>query len=217
MKQNKETAPASRESYTTVRRIASASFEEKRSLFIGHAGPFYDADAAMEFVKSIKAEYADATHNVYAYYLRGGAQARYSDDGEPQGTAGLPVLDVIKKSGCEDVCVVVTRYFGGTLLGAGGLVRAYTEAAKLALEAAGIVTCAPHAVLRILCAYSDYQKISHELARAGGILDRTDFHESVELVAAVEKEAAPAFVSAVRELTAGQAEVAIIGERFDCR
>lgn len=205
------------EKYTTVRRIASASFEEKKSLFIGHAGPFVDPDGAMEFVKRIKSEYADATHNVYAYFLRGGAAARYSDDGEPQGTAGIPVLDLIRKSGCDDVCIVVTRYFGGTLLGAGGLVRAYTEAARLALEAAEIVTYAPYTVLRVICSYSDYQKILHELTRINGILDSTDFQESVEMVAAVKREEHKFFIDVIREATAGRVMVQIIGDRFDCR
>ena len=118
--------------YTTVEREASAEFEERKSVFIGYAIPIKSAEEAMEFIKRKKRENSDATHNVFAYILEDGRVAKYSDDGEPQGTAGMPVLNVLKMSGACDLCVVVTRYFGGILLGAGGLVRAYSAAAKLA-------------------------------------------------------------------------------------
>ena len=121
----------------TVRQSAQAEFEEKKSLFIGHVMRCDTEEEAQAFIKSIKKEYADATHNVSAYLMQGDIIARYSDDGEPQGTAGMPVLDVIRKSGVRNICVVVTRYFGGTLLGAGGLVRAYSHAAAIAIEADG--------------------------------------------------------------------------------
>ena len=123
--------------FTTVEHESSKEFEERKSLFIGHAIPIKSADEALEFIKRKRREYADATHNVFAYILEGGRIAKYSDDGEPQGTAGMPVLDTIKKSNVDGVCVVVTRYFGGILLGAGGLVRAYSTAASKALEAGG--------------------------------------------------------------------------------
>ena len=129
--------------FTTVRQAARAEFEEKRSVFIGHVMRTDTEEEAQAFIKQIKKEFQDATHNVSAYLMQGEIVARYSDDGEPQGTAGMPVLDVIRKSGVRNVCVVVTRYFGGTLLGAGGLVRAYSHAASLAIEAAGIITDEP--------------------------------------------------------------------------
>ena len=110
--------------YTTVKKEASAEFEEKRSVFIGHAKHIECEEDALEFIKEKKKKYYDARHNVYAYVLSGAPVMRYSDDGEPQGTGGIPVLETINKSGVTDVCVVVTRYFGGILLGAGGLVRA---------------------------------------------------------------------------------------------
>ena len=125
-------------SYITIPFPADAEFIERRSRFIGHAAPAATEEEALRFVAAIKAQYADATHNVWAYHLQQGRE-RYADDGEPQGTAGPPVLDVLKKSGVVDVAVVVTRYFGGVLLGAGGLVRAYSHAAHLALEAARCV------------------------------------------------------------------------------
>ena len=123
----------------TLLKSGSATLVEKKSEFIGYACPVKDEDEAIEFVKSIKKKHSDARHNVYAYMI-GQNIARYSDDGEPQGTGGIPVLDVIRKSGFTDAVIVVTRYFGGILLGAGGLVRAYSAAAKMAVDDAGIVT-----------------------------------------------------------------------------
>ena len=117
------------ELYTTLAGEGSDQFEERKSLFIGHAKHITSEDEAMEFVKAKKKEYSDATHNCWAYLLKGGIVARYSDDGEPQGTAGVPMLETIRKSGVCDCVVVVTRYFGGILLGAGGLVRAYSHGA----------------------------------------------------------------------------------------
>ena len=147
--------------YTTVKKEAHVEFEEKRSLFIGHAIHVESEDEAMEFIKSIKKEYADATHNVWAYHMKGGILARYSDDGEPQGTAGMPVLEAIRKSGVDDVCIVVTRYFGGILLGAGGLVRAYSHSAVIAIEAAEVVVYEPYLEYYLSCGYSEYQKYSN--------------------------------------------------------
>ena len=148
---NEKPADPGVKKYTTLEREASAELIERKSVFIGHAKPVKTDEEALEFIKKIKEKHADATHNVYAYYLRSGAMARYSDDNEPQGTAGPPVLEVIKKSGCDDCAVVVTRYFGGILLGAGGLVRAYAAAAGIALEAAHIVTYEEYSVFTLSC------------------------------------------------------------------
>ena len=125
--------------YKTIKTENSAEFIEKKSRFIGYAKPVVTEDEAIEFIKKIRAKHPDATHNVYAYKVRENNIQRYSDDGEPAGTAGIPTLDVIQKEGITDICVVVTRYFGGTLLGAGGLVRAYTKGAKIGIDAAQIV------------------------------------------------------------------------------
>ena len=113
--------------YTTLEQEGEAEFVEKKSVFIGHAAPVKSEEEAQAFVKRYKNTYMDARHNVWAYLMKGEIVARYSDDGEPQGTAGVPVLDTIRKSGVTDAVVVVTRYFGGILLGAGGLVRAYSH------------------------------------------------------------------------------------------
>lgn len=202
--------------YTTIRREASAEFEEKRSLFIGYAMPVKDEEEAAEFIKKIKTAHRDATHNVFGYTMKSGVIARYSDDGEPQGTAGMPVLDVIRKSGVDDACVVVTRYFGGTLLGAGGLVRAYSQAAKMALEAAEIVTFEPYTELLIPCSYSDYQKISAELPKYGAIIDNTEFSDNVMLKIAVKSDISKGICAKISEISAGKSTPQIIGERFDC-
>ena len=202
--------------YTTIRHESSAEFEEKRSLFIGYAKPLKSEDEATEFIKQIKAKHSDATHNVFGYTMKNGIIARYSDDGEPQGTAGMPVLDVIRKSGVDDACVVVTRYFGGTLLGAGGLVRAYSQAAKIALEAAEIVTFEPYTELSFALSYSDYQKICAELSKYGAIVDNTEFSDSVMLKIAVKNEVVSSISSKINEISAGKSSPQIIGERFDC-
>lgn len=202
--------------YITIKHEASAEFEEKRSLFIGYAKPIKNEDEAAEFIKRIKSKHKDATHNVFGYTMKNGVIARYSDDGEPQGTAGMPVLDVIRKSGVDDACVVVTRYFGGTLLGAGGLVRAYSQAAKIALEAAEIVTYEPYTELSVPCSYSDYQKISAELPKYGAIIDDTEFSDNVMLKIAVKSDTVDRLSSKISEISAGKSTPEIIGERFDC-
>lgn len=203
--------------YTTLKQEASAEFEEKRSLFIGYAKPVKSEEEAAEFVKKIKTKHKDATHNVFGYTMKNGIIARYSDDGEPQGTAGMPVLDVIRKSGVDDACVVVTRYFGGTLLGAGGLVRAYSQAAKMALEAAEIVTYEPYTELSICCSYSDYQKISAELPKYDAIIDDTQFSDNIMLKIAVKNDITQKVISKISEMSAGKSNPQIIGERFDCK
>lgn len=201
--------------YTTLEKEASAEFTEKKSLFIGHAKPVKSDEEALEFVKKIKEKYADATHNVYAYYLRSGAMARYSDDNEPQGTAGPPVLEVIKKSGCDDCVVVVTRYFGGILLGAGGLVRAYANAASLALEAAHIVTYEEYSVFSLTCDYGDYNKLNFELESLEAIVDKCDFTDKVYIEFAVKSTVKDRICKKISELSAGKLEVTLISTRFD--
>jgi len=193
----------------TLARRASAEMTERKSVFIGTAAPVSSEEEARALIEEMRREYHDATHNVYAYILNGGAVARYSDDGEPQGTAGVPVLNVLKMSGATDVCVVVTRYFGGILLGAGGLVRAYSAAAKLAIDTAGIVTMTDFAVLTIRCSYSDYQKLTVQLPKYGATEDSTEFLSDVTVTAGIENSRAPALIAAVSELTNGRASAQI--------
>ena len=205
------------ELYTTLAGEGSDEFEEKRSVFIGHAKHVVSEEEAQEFVKAKKKEYSDATHNCWAYLLKGGIVARYSDDGEPQGTAGVPMLEAIRKSGVCDCVVVVTRYFGGILLGAGGLVRAYSHGTKIALEAAKIVTYEKYAELRLDCSYSDYQKYSVILPTFNAIIDSTDFTDKVTIAFAVKETEVSSLIQKITEMSGGKNKPERIGERFDYR
>ena len=201
--------------YITLAGSGQAEFEEKRSLFIGYARPVKNEEEASAFVKEIKEKHKDATHNVYGYVMRGGILCRYSDDGEPSGTAGKPVLDVIRKSGVDDTAVVVTRYFGGTLLGTGGLVHAYSLAAKLAIENAGIATFEEYTEMRVSCSYSDYQKINLEFEKNEVIIDKADFLQDVDISFAVRTPKADELAKKISEISSGKSQVKEIGKRFD--
>ncbi len=205
------------EMYTTIAKIAEIEFVERKSVFYGYAAPVKTEEEALALVKERRSLMPDATHHVFGYHMKGGILARYSDDGEPQGTAGMPVLEAIRKSGADDALVVVTRYFGGILLGAGGLVRAYAHTAHLALEAAGIVTYESYAELELACSYSDYQKYQAQLPRFGAVMDDTDFSDRVILRFAVKKHLVDDVRALVREISAGGSEVKVLGERFDYR
>lgn len=165
--------------YKTVEKEASDFFIEKKSKFIGYAKPVKTQEDALEFISKIKSKHWDATHNVYAYVLRENNIQRYSDDGEPSGTAGVPVLDVMLKESLVDVCVVATRYFGGTLLGAGGLVRAYSHTSKIALEAAGIITMAQCSVMSAEVDYSFYDRLNILLSDFSAVILDTSFRDKV--------------------------------------
>lgn len=165
--------------YKTVEKEASDFFIEKKSKFIGYAKPVKTQEDALEFISKIKSKHWDATHNVYAYVLRENNIQRYSDDGEPSGTAGVPVLDVMLKESLVDVCVVATRYFGGTLLGAGGLVRSYSHTSKIALEAAGIITMAQCSVMSAEVDYSFYDRLNILLSDFSAVILNTSFSDKV--------------------------------------
>ena len=201
--------------YTTLLGEGTDTYEEKRSEFIGVATHIDCEDDALQLIKRIKAKHYDARHNVYAYVCSSGNTQRYSDDGEPQGTAGIPVLDVIRKSGLEDVCVVVTRYFGGTLLGAGGLVRAYTAAAKMAIDKAVIVTYENFSEIRMELNYSDYQKILAKLPSFKAKIDNTEFGGNVTLDIAIRSINEERFVQFVKELFNDKVQAVVLGYRFD--
>lgn len=165
--------------YKTVEKEASDFFIEKKSKFIGYAKPVKTQEEAVDFISEIKSKHWDATHNVYAYVLRENNIQLYSDDGEPSGTAGVPVLDVMLKESLVDVCVVATRYFGGTLLGAGGLVRAYSHTSKIALEAAGIITMAQCSVMSAEVDYSFYDRLNILLSDFSAVILNTSFSDKV--------------------------------------
>lgn len=169
------------ERYRTIAVEAKDEFVEKRSRFIGHVKPVTTEEEAQAFIAARKKEFWDATHNVWAYVLDGGRIRRYSDDGEPQGTAGIPTLDVLLKSDVTDCVVVVTRYFGGVLLGAGGLVRAYSHGASLALAAGGIIERRLCDELAVTCDYAQYGRVGPLVASRGGVLTDTVFTDEVTL------------------------------------
>jgi uncharacterized YigZ family protein len=201
--------------YFTISANAKDSFIEKRSEFIGYIAPVKTNDEAVAFINSIKAEHRKAKHNVYAYILREDNISRYSDDGEPQGTAGVPVLDVLKKRGLTDVCVVVTRYFGGILLGGGGLVRAYSHAASLACDAAHIMNmCLCHR-LKITADYGMYGKISYLLPNYETITVNSDFGSDVTLEILVLSEKLDALKKELIEVTNGSVDIEDCGELYE--
>ena len=203
------------ESYVTVKDRASFEYEEKKSVFIADASPVSTEAEAIAFIDSVKKRYPDARHHVYAYVLRENSIMRFSDDHEPQGTAGMPVLDVIRKNGCTDTVIVVTRYFGGTLLGTGGLVRAYTASALGALNEAKIITYDVYAFMRITTSYSDYQRLSPLLAARGFRTDSVSYAEGVEILGSIRNDLAQSLIGDLTETTCGRAVATIIEERFD--
>lgn len=201
--------------FYTIDKPASASFIEKRSEFIGYIAPVKTNDEAVEFVNSIKAMHRKARHNVYAYILRQDNISRYSDDGEPQGTAGVPVLDVLQKRGLTDVCMVVTRYFGGILLGGGGLVRAYSHAASLACDAAHIMDMRLCHRLRITTDYGLYGKLSYILPNYQTITVASDFGQDVSLEILVMSDKLDPLIKDITETTNGSAAFEDCGELFE--
>lgn len=202
--------------YLTLERAACAEFIERRSRFIGHCKPVGREEEATAFIAEIKARHWDASHNVYAYVLREGQLRRYSDDGEPQGTAGIPVLDVLQKSGVTDTVVVVTRYFGGVLLGAGGLVRAYSHGAKLAVEAGGVIQMRLCKELSLCCEYTQYGKISALIPSEGGVIDDTIFTDRVEILFHLSADGAGNIEKKLADSTSGTVKTMERCEKFYC-
>ncbi len=186
---------------------------EKKSEFLASAFPVLDEAEAMALVAREKKRYSDARHTVFAYLLSNGAQ-RYSDDGEPQGSAGLPILDILKKNGLTDGLITVTRYFGGILLGTGGLVRAYSGAAKLAVEEAGIVRRIAYSLIRFSVDYSLYQRILYELPQFGAKTEESSFGETVELIVSLPAEKEEAYLRRLISLSGGQYSGSIVGQKW---
>ncbi len=202
------------EEYRTLHSSSQDEFTEKRSRFIGYACPVTTEDEALAFIAKIKKQHWDAKHNVYAYVLRDGRIRRYSDDGEPQGTAGIPVLDVLIKGDVTDAVIVVTRYFGGILLGGGGLVRAYGHAASIAVRAAGIeerVLC-DEAV--VSCDYGQYGRVQPMLCTHGAVIDDTVFENDVQIRFHIRKHCIPALDKELADATAGSVSCKVMGEEF---
>lgn len=203
------------QSYTTVKEISSFEYEDRKSVFIGECAPVTTEADALAFIERVKKHYPDARHHVYAYVLRENSTTRFTDDREPQGTAGMPVLDVIRKNGCTDVCIVVTRYFGGTLLGTGGLVRAYTSAAIGALNESQIIRYDIYNEVSIELSYSDYGKISVALGECGFRTEDTVYTDGVTVIGKLLRDNYSKLASDINEITSGRAKINILSEKFD--
>ena len=201
------------EGYRTVGAYARAEFVERKSRFIGHIAPACTEAEALAFVERISREHRDATHNVYAYIIRGGA-TRYSDDGEPQGTAGMPVLDVLRREEVYNVTCVVTRYFGGILLGAGGLVRAYAKAAKLGLDAAGISIQRVWNRYRLDCPYRLFEQVKLLVAAQEGLVADTQFGAEITLTLLLPEGKAETFTQKLTDLTGGQLQPQLLQQEY---
>ena len=202
------------ESYITVKHAASFEFEDRKSVFIADAAPISTEREAIEFIATVKKRYPDAKHHVYAYVLRENQTMRFTDDREPQGTAGMPVLDAIRKRGCTDTVVVVTRYFGGTLLGTGGLVHAYSTSAVGALNAAEVVTYDVYSELEIKVSYSDYQKIITSLTEWGFREAETDYGEDITVKGTVLAAKCAGFSDALVQLTSARVSFKVLSEKY---
>ena len=188
-----------------------AEFTEKRSRFLGHLRPAQTEEEARRFIAEMKREHYDARHNCWCYIIRGGAE-RYSDDGEPQGTAGIPMLEVFRREGVSDFVCVVTRYFGGVLLGAGGLLRAYTRSAKDALDAAGISVVRRWLEAELPCSYGAAERLKAEVAAAGGAVAGTEYGAEVVIKALIPGELREAFCARIFDVSGGAVSVRITGE-----
>jgi len=197
------------DSYLTIEKETFDEFTEKRSRFIGYIKPVSTEADALEFIEGIKKKHWDAKHNVYAYVLKSGA-SRFSDDGEPQGTAGMPVLDVLKKSSVQDCVIVVTRYFGGILLGGGGLVRAYSHAASLAVSAAGIKEMKSYTLLKTTVDYTLYGKLESTILTNGGTVENSDFKESVTVDFLIPSNGVEKFLKDLSEISLGSAKCDVL-------
>ena len=189
-------------------------FEEKRSKFTGRLWRVETAEEAISRIKEMRETYWDATHNCYAYILREGNVMRYSDDGEPQGTAGMPILDVLRHEQLENCLCVVSRYFGGVLLGTGGLVRAYTKGAQIAVAAAGVQRMSLFSVALIACPYNLYEMVLHLLPDYDCAVEQTDFGADVTLTVTLPAGGEEQLNAALAEATAGQVYAEVMETRF---
>ena len=191
--------------------VSRTEFTEKRSRFISHVWPVDSEEQARARIEETKKQHYDARHNCWCYQIRGGA-VRYSDDGEPQGTAGQPMLNVFQREGVENVCCVVTRYFGGILLGAGGLVRAYTQSAKDALDAAGISVVRRWVAMELPCSYGQFEAMRREVLSFGGVVENVDYGADVVLSCLLPEERAEDFAARILDVSAGTIQVLTAGE-----
>ncbi|HGM3507032.1 TPA: YigZ family protein [Clostridioides difficile] len=200
--------------YRTLHEFGTDEITIEKSVFIGYAKPIKSEEEALEFINEIKKKHKDATHNVWAYTVGQNMNIqRYSDDGEPQGTAGIPTLEVIKKEDLRDVAVVVTRYFGGTKLGAGGLVRAYTKGAKLGLEAGKIIYKVMYQEVKVKIDYTQLGKVQNELMNLGYFIKDTVYEDNVEIIVYSKLEDVEKLSEKMTDITSGTGKI-VLGEEF---
>ncbi|MBQ5406147.1 MAG: YigZ family protein [Oscillospiraceae bacterium] len=190
-----------------------SEYVEKRSRFLGQVRPVESEEEARAFVAAVKKEHYDARHNCWCYLLRGGPE-RYSDDGEPQGTAGIPMLEVLRREGVTNAVCVVTRYFGGVLLGAGGLFRAYTRCAKDALDAAGISVVRRWVAMDVPCSYAAAERFKQEVAAFDGAVEDVQYGAGVTLRALIPEERSEAFAARIFDVSGGAVTPKAAGESF---
>lgn len=202
------------EAYRTVMGAGTAEFVDRRSRFIGHIQPVSGEEEATAFIDAIRREYWDARHNVPAFIIRQGNIRRFSDDGEPQGTAGMPVLDVLQKQELTDCALVVTRYFGGILLGGGGLVRAYSHTAALTVENAGIARMTPAFLQKIDCSYTQYGWLMPLIESVGGELVDTAYTDEVTVTFLLDTGVQGLFEKQLTERSAGTLTPCILEEQY---
>ena len=200
--------------YRTIAEAVTATLIEKKSEFIAHLFPVQTSEEAIACIESVKKEHRKARHNVYAYIVRDQNTSRYSDDGEPQGTAGIPVLDALMKNNLTDICCVVTRYFGGILLGGGGLVRAYSGSTSMAVQAAKIMVMRECRPVELTMDYSLYGKVSYVLPQYNVIQQASDFGNDVSLSLLVQAEVTDKLCADLTDLTNGQIRINIGEKQF---
>ena len=201
------------EEYLVPTQFGEDVFIEKKSRFIGRVWPVESEEEALEKIQAMKKQHYDATHNCWAYIIKDGA-VRFSDDGEPGGTAGMPMLQVLQREGLFNIVCVVTRYFGGILLGAGGLVRAYTKGAKIAVDAAGKSMKRVWSVMYVPCPYTYYERVKLEVDAFGGLIRNTDFGSEVELEILMPEAQAQPFLDRLTDMSAGVIEGMITGQEY---
>ena len=199
--------------YLIPTQFGEDEFYEKKSRFIGRVWPVETEGEALEKIQAMKKQHYDATHNCWAYIIKDGA-VRFSDDGEPGGTAGMPMLQVLQREGLYNICCVVTRYFGGILLGAGGLVRAYTKGAKIAVDAAGKSMKRVWSVLYVPCPYTYFERVKLEVEAFGGVLRDTQFGAEVELEILIAAPQVDAFLDKLTDMTGGTVEALVTGQEY---
>ena len=190
-----------------------SEYVEKRSRFLGHVRPVESEEEAKAFIAAVKKEHYDARHNCWCYLIKDGPE-RYSDDGEPQGTAGIPMLEVLRREGVTNAVCVVTRYFGGVLLGTGGLLRAYTRSAKDALDAAGISVVRRWVAMDLPCSYAAAERLKQEVLSFDGAVTDMEYGAAVTVRALIPEEKSEAFSARIFDLSGGSVRPAVTGESF---